>query len=90
LEEGEDISILNKMKTEDVLIRWVNYHNMKNGSDRRIKNLGKDLTDSFALTHVLNRLDKDQCSLDGLTQDANAAAAAVVANSLKMGVSDLI
>jgi len=55
------------MKTEDILVRWINYHNKKNGSDRVVTNLGKNLADSFALTHVLNRLDKDKCNLDGLT-----------------------
>lgn len=90
MNEDEDPSILAKLKTEEILIRWVNYHNKKNNSGRVIANLGKDLTDSVALTHVLNRLDKDKCSLDGLSGDANAAATAVVANSLSIGVPDLI
>lgn len=90
LEEGEDPSVLSKMKPEDILIRWVNYHLRKNGQSRQVANLGKDLKDSFALTHVLNRLDKDKCSLDGLNGDENAAATAVIANSLSIGVPDLI
>ncbi len=56
--EDEELKDLQKLKSEEILIRWINYHLMKNGQDRRIANLGKDLTDSFALTHVLNRLDK--------------------------------
>ena len=81
---------MQKLKSEEILIRWINYHLMKNGQDRRIANLGKDLTDSFALTHVLNRLDKSQCSLDGLAGDKKAAAEAVIKNSLAIGVPDLI
>jgi len=80
--EDEELKDLQKLKSEEILIRWINYHLMKNGQDRRIANLGKDLTDSFALTHVLNRLDKSQCSLDGLAGDKKAAAEAVIKNSL--------
>ena len=31
LEEGEDPAILSKLKPEEILIRWVNYHLKKNG-----------------------------------------------------------
>jgi hypothetical protein len=31
LEEGEDPSALAKLKPEEILIRWVNYHLRKNG-----------------------------------------------------------
>ena len=48
---------------------------MKAGQSRRIKNLGKDLADSFALFHVLNRLDKDKCTLDGIDNDDHGARA---------------
>lgn len=31
LKEGEEIGVFNKMKPEEILIRWVNYHLRKNG-----------------------------------------------------------
>lgn len=68
-EEGESLEDLMKLPPEHILIRWVNYHLAKNNQSRRIKNLGKDTADSFAMYHVLNRLDKDQCSLDGIDND---------------------
>lgn len=34
LKDDEDPSILAKLKTEEILIRWINYHLMKNGQDR--------------------------------------------------------
>jgi len=76
LEEGEDPNALSKLKPEEILVRWVNYHLRKNGQDdKQIKNLGKDLKNSHALTHVLNRLDKGKCSLDSLEGgDENSAA----------------
>jgi hypothetical protein len=92
LEEGEEPSALGKLKPEEILVRWINYHLRKNGQDdKQVKNLGKDLINSHALTHVLNRLDKDKCSLDSLSGDDNTAkASAVIANSIAIGVPDLI
>ena len=54
-EEGETLEDLMKLPPEQILIRWVNLHLAKNGQSRRIKNLGKDTADSFAMYHVLNR-----------------------------------
>jgi plastin-1 len=91
--EDEELSDLQKLKSEEILIRWINYHLKKNGQSRQVTNLGKDLTDSFALSHVLNRLDKDACSLDtiaGDDYDKKAAADAVVTNSKTIGVPDLV
>lgn len=64
---------------------------MKNKQERRVANLGHDLSDSFALTHVLNRLDKG-CSLDSIGEgyDKKAASECVIKNSLSIGVPDLI
>jgi len=56
-EEGETLEDLMKLPPEQILIRWVNFHLAKNNQSRRIKNLGKDTADSFAMYHVLNRLD---------------------------------
>ena len=45
------------------------------------------------MSHVLNRLDKGACSLDAIggdDYDKNGAATAVIANSLTIGVPDLI
>jgi len=54
LKDGEEVRDLKKLKPEEILIRWINYHLREAGQDRQIKNLGSDLKDSFALTHVLN------------------------------------
>lgn len=55
LAEGEEeLQDLLKLSPEIILIRWINYHLAKAGQERRVKNLGSDLKDSFALFHVLN------------------------------------
>lgn len=42
-EEGEELKDLNKLKPEDLLIRWINFHLKEAGQERRVANLGKDL-----------------------------------------------
>lgn len=89
--EGEDLSHLNKLKPEELLIRWINFHLKEAGQERRVANLGADLKDSKALLYVLNRLDKNKCPLDALTEEnEEARAAKMIANSIALGVPDLV
>lgn len=69
LKEGEELSDLNKLKPEEILIRWINYHLAEAGEERRVANLGKDLKDSVALTIVLNQIDSDKCLLSPLDEE---------------------
>jgi len=56
-----------------------------------VKNLGKDLSDSFALFHVLNQLDKEKCPLDGIDdEDLTNRADKMITNALALGVPDLV
>jgi hypothetical protein len=48
-EEGEQLSDLLKLAPEAILIRWLNFHLRKNGCEKKVTNLGKDLADSVAL-----------------------------------------
>ncbi len=53
---------MQKLGYEQILIRWINYHIVKNGGDRKITNLGKDLVDGYGYGHLLqnvsNHFDK--------------------------------
>jgi plastin-1 len=90
-EEGEELHDLNKLPPETILIRWMNYHLKKAGVDKRVTNLGKDLTDSFALFHVLNQLDSEKCPLDGINdEDLESRADKMITNSLALGVPDIV
>ena len=51
LREGETLSDLMSLSPEELLLRWVNYHLEKAGSNRRIKNFSGDIKVS---TLVLN------------------------------------
>jgi len=89
--EGEELKDLNKLKPEELLVRWINFHLKEAGQERRVTNLGKDLADSEALLYVLNRLDPSLCSLDGLAeQDQATKANIMINNSLAIGVPDIV
>jgi plastin-1 len=86
---GESIEDLMKLKPEDILIRWVNYHLAKAGQEKRITNLGKDIADGTAMTYVLNQLDKD-CSLAPLSGADNVEKCNMMVNeSKKIDVKDV-
>ena len=38
---------LMKLSPEEILLRWVNYHLEKSGSNKRIRNFGNDISVSF-------------------------------------------
>jgi Calponin homology (CH) domain len=52
--EGEELTDLQKLPPETILIRWINFHLKQAGQERRVTNLGSDLKDSIALLYVLN------------------------------------
>lgn len=54
-------------------------------------NLGGDLKDSISLLHVLNQLDKSQCSLDGLSEsDTTKRAEIMIQNAANLGVPSIV
>lgn len=49
---------LKKLSTDELLVRWINYHLGKLGKDdEKVTNLGKDIKNSRALIYVMTRLD---------------------------------
>jgi hypothetical protein len=89
--EGEELADLLKLNPEAILIRWINFHLKQQGVDRKVNNLGSDLKDSVALTYVLHALDKDKCSLAGLSEeDLVKRADILIRNSESIGVPSLV
>lgn len=89
--EGEELADLLKLAPEAILIRWINYHLKKAGSDRKVTNLGADLKDSVALLYVLNSLEPSKCSLGGLSEeDLVKRADILIKNSEAIGVPPLV
>lgn len=53
LKPGEELSDLQKLKQEDILIRWMNFH-LNAAGQEPITNLGRDLADARKCVYVLN------------------------------------
>ena len=89
--EGEELTDLMKLGPETILIRWINFHLKKAGSERRVTNLGGDLKDSYALLQVLHQLDSSKCSLEPLNETDNVKRAEKVINfAEELGVPALV
>jgi len=91
LEEGEDLKSFLKLPPEKILLRWVNYHLKNAGSDRRINNFGKDISDSEAYTLLLNQLSPQQCDKTPLnTSDLDKRAEGVLKNAGKIDCAKFV
>jgi len=64
LESGEEISDLLKLPTEQVLLRWVNYHLKMANHPKRIHNFGNDIKDSEAYTVLLKQIAPKGSGID--------------------------
>eukprot|EP00730_Choanoeca_flexa_P006922 TRINITY_DN12249_c0_g5_i3.p1 TRINITY_DN12249_c0_g5~~TRINITY_DN12249_c0_g5_i3.p1 ORF type:complete len:632 (+),score=222.38 TRINITY_DN12249_c0_g5_i3:93-1988(+) len=87
LRDGEDISVLLQMSPEDLLLRWVNYHLEKAGTELRIHNFGNDIKDSEAYTYLLSQIAPRDFGIDttALTiSDPTQRAEKVLSDAEKM------
>eukprot|EP00026_Physarum_polycephalum_P004909 Phypoly_transcript_04934.p1 GENE.Phypoly_transcript_04934~~Phypoly_transcript_04934.p1 ORF type:complete len:590 (+),score=77.65 Phypoly_transcript_04934:98-1867(+) len=64
LESGEEISDLLKLPTDQVLLRWVNYHLQQANHPRRIHNFGNDIKDSEAYSILLKQIAPKGSGID--------------------------
>jgi len=63
LKEGEKLDDLLKLKPEEILLRWLNYHLEKANSTRKATNFQGDLKDSEILTIVLKQVAPECCGM---------------------------
>eukprot|EP01036_Dinobryon_divergens_P024051 gene24055-32465_t len=76
-QEGEDKTAFMSLTPEVILIRWLNYHLKKAGSNRVASNFSSDLADSEIYGVVLNRLNPTVCSPITETDPLERAAHAI-------------
>lgn len=58
--DGEELSDLDALGPEKLLLRWVNYHLARAGYNKPISNFGKDIKDSKAYLHLLSQIQPDE------------------------------
>eukprot|EP01101_Sappina_pedata_P012387 TRINITY_DN8500_c0_g1_i1.p1 TRINITY_DN8500_c0_g1~~TRINITY_DN8500_c0_g1_i1.p1 ORF type:complete len:811 (-),score=442.92 TRINITY_DN8500_c0_g1_i1:72-2348(-) len=87
LGKGELLQNFMYLSPDMRLLRWINSLLIKSEKNLKlIDNFGKDLKDGVVLTHLLNQINPQICSLDGLeAADALARASLVVDNADKLG-----
>ena len=56
LNDGEEMTDLMRLSPETILLRWVNYHLDRAGSDRRVTNFTSDIKDSIVYSHLLKQI----------------------------------
>jgi len=82
LRDDEELSDLLKLPPDQILLRWFNYHLANAGSDRRVRNFGKDLKDGECYTLLLNQIAPKRCDLSGLDlKDPLARASKVISDA---------
>lgn len=91
-DNDEELADLLKLPPDEILVRWVNYHLKKAGSDRRINKLGKQMADSIVYATVLHQLDNDCINLDDVKneEDEKKRAKKVIDAASKLGLNPLI
>lgn len=87
LQDGETLQDLLKLPPEQILIRWVNYHMAKAGSQRRIKNFSGDIKDSEVYTILLNQVcPNNECDLSPMKEaDTTKRAEKMLGQADKIG-----
>lgn len=91
LKDGETLEELLALSSEQILMRWMNYHLAEAGTNRRIRNFGPDVKDSEAYTIVMNRISPNHCDLSALnTQNKGARAQKVLQNAKSIGCNPFI
>ena len=84
--DDEHFDNLNDQPTEEILERWLNYH-LARANQPKIT----CLKDSRALIYVMNQLDDESCSLNGLQEpDDIVRAQIMIQNALALGCRDVV
>lgn len=87
LEEDETLEQFLRLPPEQILLRWFNYHLKNAGSQRRVSNFSKDISDGENYTVLLNQLQPQHCDLGPLkTSNLLTRAEQVLENADKIGV----
>ena len=82
LKNNEKISTLLKLSPKEILLKWFNYNLEKAGSDKRINNFSEDIKDSEKYIILLNHLNSEICSKNGLNEpDIKQRAQIVISNA---------
>ena len=85
LEKDETLDTFLKLPTDQILLRWVNYHLREAGWEKRVHNFSGDIKDSENYIVLLNQLKPDLCDRSGLqVSDLHKRAETVLVNAERL------
>ena len=88
---NEDQSQLAKLKTEEILLRWINYHAERNNVTRVCTNLDKDLKDGEFFTILFKTIAPQHCDNQPMRElDTQKRALLLVDYASRCGVDQFI
>eukprot|EP00960_Hanusia_phi_P042822 755726-Hanusia_phi.AAC.1 len=86
LKPGEDLATLLKLPKEELLVRWVNFHLVNAGCEKRLSNFSGDVKDSAIYIYLMSRICPEHCDLSPLQEkDERKRAQKVLDNAAKIG-----
>eukprot|EP01022_Parablepharisma_sp_SALTPOND_P008650 TRINITY_DN136567_c0_g1_i1.p1 TRINITY_DN136567_c0_g1~~TRINITY_DN136567_c0_g1_i1.p1 ORF type:complete len:369 (-),score=12.93 TRINITY_DN136567_c0_g1_i1:73-1113(-) len=86
--KGESVETIYYLPTDQIIIRWLNYHLQRTGSKRRVTNLSQDLQDGEVYILLFHQLAPHKCSLEGLREtDYNKRMEMVMDSTVNIGIS---
>mmetsp|Transcript_553 Transcript_553/g.1367 ORF Transcript_553/g.1367 Transcript_553/m.1367 type:complete len:737 (-) Transcript_553:90-2300(-) len=86
LKPGEDLATLLKLPKEELLVRWVNFHLVNAGCEKRLSNFSSDVKDSTIYIYLMSRICPEHCDLSPLQEkDERRRAQKVLDNAAKIG-----
>lgn len=91
LEPGETIEDFLKLPTDQILLRWVNYHLKNANHPRRVHNFSGDIKDAEAYTVLLAQIAPQHCDRKPLGEsDLTRRAELVLQNADKLGCKKFV
>ncbi|CAI5760513.1 unnamed protein product [Candida verbasci] len=84
LEDDETLEEFLRLPPEQILLRWFNYHLKNAGSQRRVANFSKDVSDGECYTILLHQLVPDVCDLSPMKYQGLERAEKVLDNADKI------
>jgi hypothetical protein len=87
--EGETRDQFLQLTAEQILLRWVNHHLKRSGSDKVVKNFGESLREPLTFCSLLNRIDSSICKSATATTNKTDLASKFHIENREPGLYDM-
>lgn len=88
--EDEELADLVKLKPEDMLLRWINYHCKNAGYAKKVENFSGDLKDMNAYLALLSELTGKKELLEKFTLSEKEKAHIIISETKNLGIEPFV